>query len=139
MAKMIGNAVDFLLTTTSFEKEAVTGLSIIGNTNILPYNGTAIIDLSETRDRSILGWIEGSSIRVVSSEIIVFPDDCSFMFYSFRKLESIYFEAIDTSCVVDMRCMFTNCNSLRSLDVSNFSIPKYVIRDFMFYGCNHII
>jgi surface protein len=36
--------------------------------------------------------------------------------------------------VVDMGCMFSNCQALESLDISNFNMEKVTSSDNMFFG-----
>ena len=45
---------------------------------------------------------------------------------------------IDISSVVDMNSMFYNCNSLSSLNLSNFITSKVTRMEYIFYGCYNL-
>ena len=58
----------------------------------------------------------------------------------FRKLTSIdNISLLDTTGVTQMRAMFYNCQSLASLNVSNFNMSNVVNTRYMFSNCSSLI
>ena len=63
----------------------------------------------------------------------------SHMFYGCKKLKSITFgEHFKTGGVTNMQNMFGGCESLESLDVSNFDTQNVTNMQNMFYGCSKL-
>ena len=57
----------------------------------------------------------------------------------FRKLTSIdNISLLDTTGVTQMRAMFYNCQSLASLNVSNFNMSNVVNTRYMFFNCSSL-
>ncbi|MBR5053655.1 MAG: BspA family leucine-rich repeat surface protein [Bacteroidaceae bacterium] len=64
------------------------------------------------------------------------PTTTRYWFYHMKKLVTIAgIEYLNTSEVTDMAVMFTNCESLTSLDLSSFNTAKVTDMRYMFYGC----
>ena len=60
-------------------------------------------------------------------------------FYAMRQLQSIEgLGYLNTSDVTNMAYMFTFCNNLTSLDLSQFYTAKVTDMDYMFYGCTNL-
>ncbi len=64
--------------------------------------------------------------------------DMRYMFSDCNNLTSLDVSQFDTSQVKNMRYMFHNCNNLESLDVSHFNTSQVTDMDHMFYGCNNL-
>ena len=58
----------------------------------------------------------------------------SFMFSECNSLTNIDLSNFNTQNVTDMYCMFDGCNSLTNIDLSNFNTQKVTNMSFMFYG-----
>ena len=58
------------------------------------------------------------------------------MFSDCESLTSLDLSSFDTSMVTDMRRMFEDCKSLTSLDLSNFDTAK--VTKGMFWGCQSL-
>ena len=56
--------------------------------------------------------------------------------YCLTKIEGI--ENLNTESVTNMRMMFKNCYSLRSLDLSNFNTANVEDMSYMFYNCQSL-
>ena len=61
-----------------------------------------------------------------------------FMFYNCSSLKSIDLSRFDTSKVTDMDAMFHGCSSLESIDLSNFNTSKVTDMGYMFYYCSSL-
>ena len=61
-----------------------------------------------------------------------------FMFYDCNSLISLDLSNFNTQNVTDMGCMFAGCNSLKSLDLSNFNTQNVTDMIFMFGNCNSL-
>ena len=67
------------------------------------------------------------------------PTTCRFWFFHCEELEAIEgIENLNTQNVTDMSCMFTNCTSLTSLDLSNFNTQKVTEMFYMFKDCKKL-
>ncbi len=60
------------------------------------------------------------------------------MFHNCNSLTSLDVSNFNTQKVIEMSLMFYNCNSLTSLDVSNFDTQTVVNMSEMFYGCQNL-
>ena len=60
------------------------------------------------------------------------------MFNNCKSLTSLNLSSFNTANVTDMGCMFDNCKSLTSLNVSNFNTAKVIHMEWMFYGCSSL-
>ena len=64
----------------------------------------------------------------------------NYMFYGCKSLKSIKFnDNIRTSSLKDMNGMFENCNSLESLDLSNFDTSQVTSMRNMFLNCISLV
>ena len=61
------------------------------------------------------------------------------MFSNCNSLKSLDLSNFNTENIKDMHCMFYNCNSLRSLDLSNFNTQNVTNMFSLFFGCNSLI
>lgn len=89
------------------------------------------------------GWYDmrAKITKVVFEPYFAFarPKSCDWWFYECSNLTMIEgIENLNTSEVNDMRCMFSGCSSLTSLDVSNFDTSKVRLMMSMFYGCSSL-
>ena len=66
------------------------------------------------------------------------PTSTSYWFYVMENLQTIVGmkEYLNTSEVTDMRCMFTYCSGLTSLDLSRFDTSKVTDMSSMFSNCS---
>ena len=60
------------------------------------------------------------------------------MFSDCTSLKSLNLSNFDTSKVVDMKRMFNDCASLKSLDISSFDTSKVTAFDGMFSRCKNL-
>ncbi len=82
---------------------------------------------------------ERSYIRYVYFQTEVAPISTAWWFNNCTNLtEVIGIENLDTSNVTDMFCMFADCRSLTSLDVSGFETKNVKNMRSMFYKCSSL-
>ena len=60
------------------------------------------------------------------------------MFYNCNSLKSINLSNFNTSSVTNMEYMFNNCNSLKSINLSNFNTSSVTNMRYMFENCNSL-
>ena len=103
---------------------------------------TELTDLSLAKDKSVVGWLEGTTWYVSTQQEgqkVVFNPNSSSMFSDDTskesKITSIQLNNVDTSNVTDMHNMFYGCSSLESIDLSNLDTSKVTNMSNMFYGC----
>ena len=65
-------------------------------------------------------------------------NSCNFMLSGCESLSSIDLSNFNTQNVTNMGYMFYNCNSLTSLDLSNFNTQKVTNMESMFDDCNSL-
>ncbi len=76
------------------------------------------------------------NLYIVSEVPIFAPSDCSNMFAGFSNLILIDFNNnFNVLNTTNMKRMFYNCGSLRSLDVSNFNTSNVTDMGYMFNSC----
>ena len=66
-------------------------------------------------------------------------NSCNFMFYDCNSLSSLDLSNFNTQNVTNMGGMFYNCKSLTSLDLSNFNTQNVKNMDNIFNGCKSLI
>ena len=127
-------------------------------------DSTTITDFSALGDGSVVGWANGSTYYISTtdgSKVIAHPD-CSDMFmnktaittidltnldtshvynmrrmfYGMTNLTSVNIEMMDVSNVVSFSNMFRNATKLTTLDFSGWNTGKAANTDYMFYGCS---
>lgn len=121
----------------------IDGIEAIKFTNIAAPKDVETTDLSKVSDKSILGWLDGSTyyVSAVSGEKIIAPENCSEMFYSINKfgdLKSIDLSNLDTSNTTNMSLMFYNCNDIKKLDLSGFNTENVITMRSMFFGTDKL-
>ena len=97
---------------------------------------------ANARPESTNGWFEGmSELESITgmqylntSEVI----DMANMFFECESLTSIDVSNFNTSKVTDMASMFGDCSSLTSLDLSNFNTSKVTDMGAMFAECSSL-
>ena len=76
------------------------------------------------------------NLYIASDSEIIAPNDCCGMFAAFNRLVSINFNNnFNTTNVTDMSSMFSDCVSLKDLDLSSFNTTNVHNMSGMFYNC----
>ncbi|MBQ6207039.1 MAG: BspA family leucine-rich repeat surface protein [Oscillospiraceae bacterium] len=86
-------------------------------------------------------WYEYSAGTIQRVEFAdkIQPTSTAYWFYGCSALKEISnIEKLDTSHVTNMENMFTFCNSLPELDVSNFNADNVTDMSYMFCGCHEL-
>jgi len=95
-----------------------------------------------TDKNPINAYLVGSKVFIIAApgtDTIYLPEDSSNLFQGLSSLTSIDgIEMLDTSRVKNMCNMFTNCNSLESLDVTGFDTSNVTQMTQMFYKCSKL-
>jgi len=109
---------------------------------------TETFDLSEGKNYGVVGYIvpntEDISVTTYTAYIqgegkIKANKDSSYLFYNFKNVEVIEgLEYLDTSNVTNMQGMFASCNSLLSIDLSNFDTSNVTNFQSMFSACGKL-
>lgn len=119
-----------------FDVRHIQKVYFFNTINTAPVRAT---DLSVVKDRSVLGWQEGSNLYIAGNGGVKANKYSSRLFNYCENLKSIEFNnCFDTSDVVDMSYMFYGCSQLRDLDLSSFKTEKITDMRLMFYGCTHL-
>ena len=97
-------------------------------------------DMSYAGTGSVLAWVSGNSLYVAADGAISPNPNASCLFAWFTNLKTIYFgDSFDTSNVTNMSRMFSNCQSITSLDLSCFNTSKVTNMTRMFDGCKNLV
>lgn len=110
-----------------------------------PSTGTLYLAGTMNENNSIeaaLGDTEKTQVKAVQAcEGTVLPTNSGSLFAGFTGMESIDLKKADSSGVTDMRLLFANCSSLKTLDVSSLNTSS-VGGEFgfirMFAGCSSL-
>ena len=90
-------------------------------------------DKNNNRRNGIVPWeITEASFKGSNTSNVT---EMSYMFYGCNSLTSLDVSNFNTSNVTDMRNMFINCSGLTSLDVSSFNTSMVTHMGSMFNGC----
>ena len=135
--------VDGILLDTTFNtalKDALDGyteLKFVANSAYRAQTTPLFTDKNGTKAYAIKN---GSCLEVHTlANLFVAPADCSRMFHDLYNLTTIEFnDCFDTSKVTDMSCMFWCCESLTSLDLSNFNTSQVTVMGSMFDFCESL-
>ncbi|MGN0332376.1 MAG: SpaA isopeptide-forming pilin-related protein [Lachnospiraceae bacterium] len=112
-----------------------------------------ILDVSSLEDGSVVMWRElsGDMTEVyISTQLagqdIIFNALSSGMFKNlgyqsdeYKGISEICFDNVDTSEVIDMTEMFSGCDALVELDLSNFNTENVRFISRMFYNCANLV
>ena len=67
-------------------------------------------------------------------------DDLSYIFYELYSMEVIDISGWDTSNVIDMNCMFSQCTKLKKIiGIENLDVSKLENANFMFSQCEKLV
>ena len=105
---------------------------------------TAVFDASfrDFRPTTTAGWFQFfqslKSIEGLEHLNTSQVTSMSGMFYECESLPSLDLSNFDTSKVTDMSEMFKGCESLTPLDLSNFDTSKMTDMSWMFYNCSSL-
>ena len=94
------------------------------------------VDISKDNDGKVMAIIENNTLYIQYDGMLYLSSDSSNLFKDFTSVNSISgFEYVDTSNVVNMSSMFSNCSSLIELDLTTFKTNNVTNIDNMFYKC----
>ncbi|MBO6195093.1 MAG: BspA family leucine-rich repeat surface protein [Bacilli bacterium] len=97
-----------------------------------------IISLSDS-DIPVYAWYDNGIIYYYSdAKTIYMNSDSSYIFDSFKSLQSVDLSTLNSSNVTTMAYMFYNCTSLESLDVTHFNTSKVKSMFAMFQNCSSL-
>lgn len=94
------------------------------------------------RPTTTASWFDGfialNSIEGMSNLNTAFVTDMRCMFSDCKSIKNIDLSHLDTRNVNDLSEMFANCRSLQSIDLSTFSTEKVTNMRAMFYYCQSL-
>lgn len=106
-----------------------------GNHNWVLYN-TDMYEISNYEGNRYLHYIE---LNGLSPVVPINATSCKYMFNGFYKCKSIGLNKLNTSNVVDMTGMFSDCTEMEYLNVKNFNTSKVVSMAGMFSRCHSLM
>ncbi|MCI6434026.1 MAG: protein kinase [Clostridiales bacterium] len=127
----------FLWGQSTFRRSDVTSIVFSGAIDKAPASAW---DVSASRDKSVLAWLDKGRLTIASDGIIGAHPNSSWLFAEFRNVTSIDFsDRFDTSTVSNMNAMFSGCSAVRELDLSAFRTSKVSDMGGMFNNCNELV
>ena len=101
-------------------------------------NNTSIKPTSMKFDRNsnaliYVDYINGGDLTNFTTGENMFANCSNLVSFNYNSLASL-----DTSKMTNMNRMFLGCNSLTSLDLSNFNTSNVTSMEYMFYRCNSL-
>jgi surface protein len=137
-----GTLAKYANDTTSYYayKASITSITFDKKIDV-PTDAIASWDVSSTSNKSVMAYIVddglGTStyaLHIQSNGTTIAPVDSSYLFANFikvTKINNLYL--LDTSQVLNLICFFSNCDSLISIDVSNFDTSQVTTMYMLFY------
>lgn len=104
-------------------------------------DGIDVKDVSSLKDGSVVMWSVGAECIVSTQneeQDVILNTDSSFMFLGRLTIENIYFDAADTSGLINATGMFQACTNLTELDLTNFDTRSLKYVKNMFRGCTKL-
>ena len=102
-------------------------------------------DVSKNQNGTVMAWTEPNVSNApvvdlfIGAEGKIAAEDCSGLFQGFHNVKTIEFnDCFDTSQVTNMDGMFSECESLIQLDVSNFDTSQVTHMKAMFNQCRSL-
>ena len=130
-----GRSFNKILYDLSGWTEKITSIDFLVNDKSTPINNCKLLS-SEDSYYPIYGMYNNGKVTIFTEgDRLVFPSDCSYMFYYCCSIDSLDFSNIDTSNVTDMSNMFSCCEGLSLLDLSCFNTSNVTNMSSLFYEC----
>lgn len=104
-------------------------------------NEEKVWDASYYGNGSVMAYKTGTLITIAGdgSGVIMAPSSCVDLFSGFKKIEVFNgLSLLDISDVTNMKSMFYSCESLSSLDLSNFNTDKVTNMASLFAYCKNL-
>ena len=99
-------------------------------------------DLSVAKDKSIVAYIDGDTLKVASDGKIMANEFCTEMFAMHEPkeiaLNSISFDNFDTSNTIDLSSTFFNCSVRKIVGIEKWDTSKVVAFDGIFEGSKNL-
>ena len=137
MAPTPSNSPSYFWGQERYLRKNVYSVTFLSSLKSAPDNAW---DMSNAGNRSVLAWVSNHTLYVAADGAIAPNPNASYLFAGFTNLKTIYFgDSFDTSNVTDMTGMFSNCQSITSLDLSCFNTSKVTNMTRMFDKCSSLV
>lgn len=110
-------------------------------TNEKAPEGAECKDFSSLDDGSVVMWMDNQNCMIstqTEEQDVILNADSSAMFRQLVVLERIYFDAIETSGVINANDMFNRCTKLKELDLTGFYTKNMKYVKNMFRNCTSL-
>lgn len=112
---------------TDYYRENIVNVTFL-DTNNVPNNAIESFDVSEDEKGGVMAWVIPNNENNTKYDLYIGADggvianeNSSYLFYNFTGVQTINFNNnFDTSNVINMSYMFTNCRDLSTLDLTTF-------------------
>ena len=124
-------------------KDSVESISFLSN-NEVPTNVIGSWDASQEKDKTVMAWYIDNDknglyeVYIGGQGKVIAPENMSYFFDSFSKLQTLDLNFLDTSNVTNMTAMFQNCSLLKTLDLSGLNTKNVTIMTGLFNKCSSL-
>ena len=134
--------IDYVLTTgNAFYKTIPSAATSVVFTDAVAPTTATLTDISASGRGGVVSWLDDTTYYVstqISGQKVIANTDSSYLFYRRNQLINITLDKLDTSNVINMFRMFSDCEGLTSLDLSNFNTSNVTDMNGMFSNCNNL-
>ncbi len=133
---------------TAFWKHKTNITKVVFENTLTPHETSEelIYDVSVAQDGSVMSYLVPNeedttkyTLYINSDGKVLANSSSVSLFDYFPNLQKIeHLEYLDTSNVVNMESMFSNCSSLTTLDLSSFDTSNVTNMSQMFLGCRNL-
>ncbi|MBQ3600574.1 MAG: BspA family leucine-rich repeat surface protein [Lachnospiraceae bacterium] len=111
-----------------------TGIEV---TNVAPGEGVATRELADTESGQVVtAYMDGTVVKLYTkADIIMLPEDSSYMFKGFILLTNLDLSKFDARNVKNMNSMFIYCRALTNIDLTSFDTSNVTHMNSMFSNC----
>ena len=124
-------------------KDSVESISFLSN-NEVPTDVIGSWDASQEKDKTVMAWYIDNDknglyeVYIGGQGKVIAPENMSYFFDSFSKLQTLDLNFLDTSNVTNMTAMFQNCSLLKTLDLSGLNTKNVTIMTGLFNKCSSL-
>lgn len=101
-------------------------------------NGRCKVGKIYRNGKTISPTVKFSADKDMLQQRVDATNDASYLFYYFGGKNLDFINKLDTSKVTNMNNMFSNCNKLKTIDLSNFNTSNVTDMSYMFYYCTNL-
>ena len=129
-------AKQYIFDNVKWDRRAVKGIYVLDTVSAAPDDA---YDISESKNRSVLGWIDDHGVLYIAGEGGVrAPENSAALFAWFENVQTIDLSNLHTDYMNDCRYMFYHCYNLETLVLTGFRTDNATKMIKMFTECRKL-